>query len=124
MNIQITPAAKAKLTPYTAEHAILLLDLDDGVGSFSKFGVCSLDTSFRVLIVQNDSDLKDYSLEMKSEVGPIYIKEYTKDYFTENPQLDLNPRFQNLVLKSETGIIDNNVEIIDFRAIQAAQEQA
>lgn len=123
MNIQITAEAEAKLAPYLAEHALLLLDLDDGVGPFSQLGVCSLDTSFRILIVQKDSDLKDYSLHLDSTIGPIYIKEYTNNYFNERPIMDLNPRFQNLMLKSATGIIDNNVEIIDLRALQAAQKK-
>lgn len=121
MKLNLTEDAAKKLAPYTKE-AKLLLDLDDGVGSFSKFGVCSLDTSFRVLVVAPDSDLKDYPTALETSIGDLYIKDYTKNYFEEDPSLSLNPRFQNLALKSATGTIDNNVEIIDMRAMQAKQK--
>ncbi|MHC5373214.1 iron-sulfur cluster biosynthesis family protein [Enterococcus sp. LJL120] len=121
MEIKMSPEVEKKLAPYQ-QDAKLLLDLDDGVGSFSKFGVCSLDTSFRVLVVAKDSDLKDYPTALTSPIGDLYIKEYTSNYFAEEPVLELNPRFQNLVLKTASGTVDGNVEIIDMRALQSLQK--
>ena len=44
------------------EGATIILDLDDGVGEYSKMGVCSLDTSFRLLLLDKEhagvSDLR------------------------------------------------------------------
>lgn len=123
MEIALSTPVVEKLQPFVAESAKLLLDLDDGVGEFSKFGICSLDTSFRVLVVKEDSNLKDYNLILKSLVGPIYIKDYSAHYFGEKPQLALNPRFNNLVLTNETGLLDGNVEIIDMRGMQELTPQ-
>ncbi len=121
MNIQLSKDVVEKLAPYTKD-GVLLLDLDDGVGSFSKFGVCSLDTSFRFLVVKKDSDLKDYQVALDSKVGPIYIKDYTLHYFGKEPKIDLNPRFLNYVLSTEAGIVDNNVQVIDMKALQELSE--
>lgn len=118
MDIQITPEALKKLAPYRNQDTCLLLDLDDGVGIFSKLGVCSLDTSFRILAVQADSNLKDYPIALTAPEGNLYIKAYTKDYFSEQPILELDPRFPSLRLKSAAGVIDNHVEIIDLRELQ------
>lgn len=118
MEITLSAPVVEKLQPFVAESAKLLLDLDDGVGEFSKFGICSLDTSFRLLVVKEDSNLKDYNLVLKSLVGPIYIKDYTAHYFGEKPILALNPRFSNLVLTNEAGLLDGNVEVIDMRGMQ------
>ncbi|WP_071131166.1 iron-sulfur cluster biosynthesis family protein [Enterococcus timonensis] len=115
MKITLSPEAVAKLQPYLNDETALLLDLDDGVGKFSKFGICSLDISFRILVVDKTQDLKDYGTQLDSEVGPIGIKGYSADYIGESPSLTVNPRYQNLVLNSVSGLVDGNVGIVDFR---------
>lgn len=115
MEIQVSKEAQEKLVPYKNEGIRFLIDLDDGVGEFSKFGVCSLDTHFRILVVNKKGELPDYSEVLESNDGPFYIKDYTKHYFGQKPQLTVNERFCNLVLSTENGLVDGNVEILDKR---------
>lgn len=60
MYLKITDAAKAKLDGYITKDDVLILDLDDGVGKYSKVGFCSLDTSFRLLVLDKKQSKEDY----------------------------------------------------------------
>ena len=42
MYLKITEQAQERLQKYIDEGATVILDLDDGVGEYSKMGVCSL----------------------------------------------------------------------------------
>ena len=77
--------------------------------------ICSLDTSFRFLLVSDKEVPAPYTITLSSAVGPIYIKDYTANYFDQEPKLNLNERFQSIVLETESGVVDRNVEIIDLR---------
>lgn len=120
MLLKIEPAAMAKLQKQLSTDQKLLLDLDDGVGQFSKVGYCSLDTNFRLLIVPADTDLKDYQAHFDSDLGPIYYKGYTENYFDGHEVLDLNPKNQMLSLKNHGGEVDNRVPIVVFDAATLA----
>ncbi|BDP78202.1 hypothetical protein EfmAA242_24300 [Enterococcus faecium] len=43
MYLKITEQAQERLQKYIDEGATVILDLDDGVGEYSKMGVCQLD---------------------------------------------------------------------------------
>jgi uncharacterized protein YqkB len=115
MKLTMSEAVTKKLAGYNLEGSALLLDLDDGVGPYSKLGICSLDTSFRFLLVADNPVPAPYSVTLSSEVGPIYIKDYTLTYFDKEPKLSLNDRFQSIMLETESGVVDRNVEVIDLR---------
>ncbi|MGX7350836.1 hypothetical protein RU97_GL000451 [Enterococcus canis] len=115
MYLTVTDAAQAKLEPYIEAGAKVVLDLDDGVGAYSKMGVCSLDTSFRILILDKVQESKDYALTLDSNVGEVLIKDYSKMYLDEDMTLDVKDRFNTLYLKSPSGVLDGNVPIVDLR---------
>ncbi|MGX7132995.1 MULTISPECIES: iron-sulfur cluster biosynthesis family protein [Enterococcus] len=115
MNIQFSKEAKEKLAPFLSEKAVIVLDLDDGVGKYSKMGVCSLDTSFRLLVLSEEQDLSDYEAAIASEIGKIYIKEYSKLYMAEEMIFTVDQRLQVLKLGSPGGVLDNFVPIVDLR---------
>lgn len=90
----------------------LVLDFDDGVGAYSKVGVCSLDVSFRFLIVNKQGIDAVYDQTIASPLGDVRIKGYADNYVDEAPELYLN-KFGLITLKTAAGIIDTNVEILD-----------
>ncbi|MGO3792752.1 MAG: iron-sulfur cluster biosynthesis family protein [Enterococcus gilvus] len=93
----------------------ILLDLDDGVGMYSKMGSCALNISFRLLILDKDQDYSDYTVNVESPIGEIPIKEHSKLYLEDDMSLVFDPRMSLIKLKSTSGMIDGNVQIIDLR---------
>ncbi|ANK59099.1 MULTISPECIES: iron-sulfur cluster biosynthesis family protein [Loigolactobacillus] len=117
MKLTITDAAKQKLANYLGADKKLILDLDDGVGKYSKLGSCALNLSYRLLVVDQDEAIGDeYGGTIDSTVGPINIKPYSKTYLDENMKLDVNPRLNTLSLSSESEQMDPNVNIVDISA--------
>ncbi|WP_179393952.1 iron-sulfur cluster biosynthesis family protein [Lacticaseibacillus absianus] len=106
--LTMTPEAQEKISDWLPADRALVLDLDDGVGPFSKAGVCSLDVSFRLLAVPRDDLAAPYTETVSSPVGPVHIKDYTANYFTEAPRLALQG--SRLALSNNTGLVDSNVE--------------
>ena len=115
MFLKVSDEAQVKLTPYIHDQAVIILDLDDGVGKYSKMGICSLDTSFRLLILEQLQDKSDFDLTLDSDIGAVYIKDYSKRYLDEEMTLEVDPRLQVFKLNSPSGILDGNVPIVDLR---------
>lgn len=111
--LQMSQDVQARLKKHmTKDNEQLILDFDDGVGAYSKVGVCSLDVSFRFLIV-NKSDVDPiYDEALASPLGPVLIKGYADNFLNEAPELNMN-KFGLISLKTAAGIIDTNVEILD-----------
>jgi uncharacterized protein YqkB len=115
MYLKITDAAKNKLEDYLNQKATIILDLDDGVGKYSKMGICSLDTSFRILILDKTQDLSDFTVTLDSDIGEVYIKDYSKMYMDEQMTLDLDERLHMFKLSGPSGSLDSHVPIVDLR---------
>ncbi|MGX7245626.1 iron-sulfur cluster biosynthesis family protein [Enterococcus quebecensis] len=115
MYLTVSDEAQVKLTPYIESKTVIILDLDDGVGKYSKMGGCSLDTSFRLLILNQLQDKTDFDLTLDSAIGAIYIKDYSKRYLDEEMILDVDLRLQVFKLKGTSGTLDGNVPIVDLR---------
>ena len=94
------------MTPHIENNAGIILALDDGVGKYSKMGVCSLDIGFRLLILDQLQKISDFSLILDSDVGAVYIKDYSKRYLDEEMILEVDSRLQVFKLKSPSGILD------------------
>ncbi|OTN89458.1 hypothetical protein A5819_001950 [Enterococcus sp. 7E2_DIV0204] len=121
MFLHVSDEAQIKLTPYIERKAVIILDLDDGVGRYSKMGVCSLDTSFRLLLLDQLQDKSDFNLSLDSDIGSVYIKDYSKRYLDEEMTLEVDPRLQVFKLKSLSGVLDGNVPIVDLRPEQTVE---
>ncbi|EOL49361.1 iron-sulfur cluster biosynthesis family protein [Enterococcus caccae] len=121
MFLKISDEAQLKLTPYLESKAVLILDLDDGVGKYSRMGVCSLDTSFRLLILDQLQDTSDFDLTLDSDIGAVYIKDYSKRYLDEEMTLEVDQRLQVFKLKSPSGVLDGNVPLVDLRPNQTIE---
>ncbi|MFD0896757.1 iron-sulfur cluster biosynthesis family protein [Loigolactobacillus binensis] len=115
MFLTVTAAAQAKLAKYLTAERQLILDLDDGVGKYSKLGSCALNLSYRLLVVDAATDIsEDYSGILASTIGPLHIKPYSTEYLAANMRLDVNPRLNTLGLFSESEQMDPNVNVIDI----------
>lgn len=115
MFLKLSENAQEKLMPFIKNEEVLVLDLDDGVGKYSNMGICSLDTSFRLLVLTRLQDRSDFDLIINSTIGNIFIKEYSKRYLDEEMILEIDPRLQTFKLKSSSGILDGNVPLVDLR---------
>lgn len=97
----------------------LILDLDDGVGSYSSIGNCALGITFKLLVV-NDKNLDPiYNQQVESPLGTILMKDYTVSYLEESPRLTLN-NYGLIKLTCEAGTVDENVVIVDYPEVVAA----
>ena len=78
-------------------------------------GVCSLDTSFRLLLLDKEQGKNDYKLQLDSDIGEVYIKDYSKMYMDEHMTLSLDPRLGVFTLESPSGSLDSHVQLVDLR---------
>ncbi len=114
--LQMSQAVQERLKKHMGDSDQLILDFDDGVGAYSKVGVCSLDVSFRFLVVNPQNVDAIYDKSITSPLGPVLIKGYADNYLNEAPELNVN-KFGLITLKTAAGIIDTNVEILDHPEI-------
>ncbi|MFC4772043.1 iron-sulfur cluster biosynthesis family protein [Enterococcus hermanniensis] len=113
MYIEIDKELVERLSNYKDDR--LVLDLDDGVGRYTKVGSCSLDISFRLLVLNRNQDHSDYMYDVGSELGPIAVKDHSKLYLENEMSLVFDSRMSLIKLKGPSGLIDGNVQIIDLR---------
>lgn len=113
MKLTVTEAAQTKIKNLVAGPAKWLLNLDDGVGNYSREGSCAIDTSFDLIAVNPDVDDPDFNAQMDSDLGPVYYKEYSESYLEQNLKFDV--KYNALILSGDSGIVDGNVQIKDLR---------
>ncbi|CAM2951513.1 iron-sulfur cluster biosynthesis family protein [Dellaglioa algida] len=115
MYLKASEDAKKKIMKLVGDDSDILLDFDDGVGALSKAGTCSLDSSFRLLIVNSQNDSEAYDEIIESDLGPVRVKGYSKTYMDENMQLLINERFNTLSLHGDnSGLLTGTVKLENF----------
>lgn len=114
MYMKISESLIDQLKDYQ-KNGTIVLDLDDGVGKYSKFGTCAINISFRLLVLGKDQDQSDYTEEISSDIGEMPIKKHSEMYLEDNLILDYDPRMSLIKLKGPSGMIDGNVQIVDLR---------
>lgn len=107
-DVKLSTDAAAKLRNLSADGKKLILDLDDGVGPFSSVGTCALNTHFNVIAAPADKVSGDFNKTLNSEVGPIYIKDYSTDYFGAQPKISLGSG-NVFSFSDESGLLDGTV---------------
>ena len=103
MYLKISEKAQERLEKYIQEGATIILDLDDGVGKYSKMGVCSLDTSFRLLLLASKQETSDYPMTMDCDLGAMDIQDYRREVSANALReivLNLNPLVELWITKS------------------------
>ncbi|WDF82343.1 iron-sulfur cluster biosynthesis family protein [Lacticaseibacillus pabuli] len=107
-DVKLSTDAATKLRELSAGGKKLILDLDDGVGPFSSVGICALNIHFNVIAAPADKVSADFNQTLDSEVGPIYIKDYSTDYFGKQPKLSLGSG-SIFSFSDESGLLDGTV---------------
>ncbi|PWG01074.1 iron-sulfur cluster biosynthesis family protein [Levilactobacillus bambusae] len=112
MTLQITEFAQEKILARMGMDRSnqLILDLDDGVGPYSEFATCSLETNYQLLITEHvDSTI--YNQVLQSPLGPVSVKGYAHSFFSEDPKISVSSDY-NLQLSDRSGLLDSNVSLI------------
>lgn len=118
--LQMSQDVQTRLKKHmTNNNEQLILDFDDGVGAYSKVGVCSLDVSFRFLVVNKTDVDAIYDENLASPMGSVLIKSYADNFLNEAPELNMN-KFGLITLKTSAGVVDTNVEILDHPEVVSA----
>lgn len=114
MQLTFTTDAITRLERYLAPSKKILLDFDDGVGPLSKVGTCSLDGGYRLIFVPQTLDLPDYNYRLDSNLGDVFIKDYSKVQFDDQMEVRFNPNYFTLPLVSRQRILTDNLEVLDL----------
>lgn len=120
-SIYFTSAAKQRLARYLNRGKKMVLDFEDGVGPFSAIGNCNLDANYRLIFVDQGFDTHDFDEKIQSNIGDIYIKSenYANIQFDDKMEVRFNPRYFTLPLVSTNGVLNENLEVVDFNPVNA-----
>lgn len=118
MYLTITDAALEKINPILKAEPgrRLVMMYEDGVSPYSHHGEVAMQVSFVLAIIREDQPLLPWFDEtIDSNIGPLPIKGYSKDYMIPNMVLDVK-KFGGVVLRGDSGVIDDTPEIRDETA--------
>ncbi|MCM6881560.1 iron-sulfur cluster biosynthesis family protein [Enterococcus italicus] len=116
MELSISSEAQAVIQAKLKTGDRLLLDNEDGHGPFVDHAVsCQLNSGFRLLLVSEAIDaelLADYSIQLPTEIGPVFVKPSGTFLLDAVNYLMIEPSYKRLQLKSDGGILSPNIPII------------
>jgi len=115
MYLTITDAAMEKINPILKAEPgrRLIMMYEDGVSRYSHNGEVAMQVSFVFAVIRGDQPLEPWFDEtIDSNIGPLPIKGYSKDYMVPNMVLDVK-KFGGVVLRGDAGVIDDTPEIRD-----------
>ncbi len=115
MYLTITDAAMEKINPILKAEPgrRLIMMYAGGVSRYSHHGEVAMQVSFVFAVIRGDQPLEPWFDEtIDSNIGPLPIKGYSKDYIVPNMVLDVK-KFGGVVLRGDAGVIDDTPEIRD-----------
>ncbi|WP_137597922.1 iron-sulfur cluster biosynthesis family protein [Paucilactobacillus kaifaensis] len=115
MKLTISESALSILEPKLSDHTNILLSYDDGVGPYSHHGLVALQIAFKLILITDQMPMQDYDLKIDSNLGPIYAKGYSSEFFGSNLKIDFNPHYHLFSLVDDGEVIEDNLEIQDLR---------
>lgn len=110
MELTITASANQRLKSVLGTQTTFLLVLNDGSNQFSSAEGCCM-IGDRFLIVPTTEKIEPFTLPITNSDYTIHTSTYETMFLKGNLVLDLNPSSGTLVLKNESGILDNNLLI-------------
>lgn len=104
----------AKLGSYFNDDYKVILDLDDGVGQFAEHAqACSMDTAFRIILVDKKLATPEYTIVINSNLGDVYAKTGTEYSLSNKMTLKYTKPFNQLDLRGKDGTLDGNIQIVN-----------
>ncbi|MDH6366922.1 MULTISPECIES: iron-sulfur cluster biosynthesis family protein [unclassified Breznakia] len=89
-----------------------LLHLDDGQGiDFHEHVSCGLTLHFRLLSVANHTKYPEYEIQAESNIGPIYLKDYSSMYLDTENTIRLGSYGEYQLIGIYSGNIDANLSV-------------
>jgi len=116
MFLTITDAAKEKISRHLTPNTKIALDFDDGVGPFSDAGMCTLDVAFNIILCDQDTAMTDFDESIDSDLGPVYIKGYSKNQMDTEMRLDVD-KYLRFRLSGPAGTLDSNVGLRNLQTV-------
>ena len=115
MYLKLDQRTEDKIVEHFTKGDRLILTFEDGVGPYSQHAMIHMMVQFTVGIISADMPLYLYDKQLDSPLGPIYYKSESEDYLEENMSLKFKPATSSYVLSGDSGIIDENVNFINFK---------
>lgn len=115
MKLTVTNQAMEALTPKLSDQPVILLSYDDGVGPYSPHGLEALQIAFKLVLISKTMPMKDYDLPIDSNLGTLYAKGYSKEFFGNNLKIDFNQAYHLFTLSDDGEVIENNLQVEDYR---------
>lgn len=114
MYLEFSDDVMMRIKKHMHADTVVVLDFDDGVGPFSKAGICSLDTAFKLILTTKVVVTPEFDATIESNLGQVLIKDYSKEQLDQQMTL-IQADNLNLVLKGAGGILDGHVQMIDLQ---------
>ncbi|MDT2755942.1 iron-sulfur cluster biosynthesis family protein [Enterococcus asini] len=109
MKLTISDSAATALEK-RLNNTTFILALNDGTNQFSTVGgSCAVGDKFQILASQGPKD--NYNIPLETPHFHVYISAGEKDFINEDITLDYNDRLSTFSLKTNAGILDNNLLI-------------
>ena len=121
MKITIKPEAQTYLTDKIPSGSIVILTTDDGSNKYSSVGAtCALADKFQLIILNQPDD--NFTVPIANEVN-YHLSMAAYEQYLVSDHLTLGYDHGTLTLKDKSGILDNNLSIIDWRNVKPETEK-
>ncbi|TLF39660.1 iron-sulfur cluster biosynthesis family protein [Lacticaseibacillus zeae] len=90
MELNISAQAAARLAPLLHADRVLVLDLNDGIGPYSRQYHDTSQAKFSLLILPRRNVPDVFDAHLDSPVGPVLIKSYAAGFFDSKTELTIN----------------------------------
>lgn len=116
MYLTFSDTALQRISPLVTTDTRIALDLDDGVGPFSNSATCTFDVAFNLVLCQASDLSDDFNMTIDSDLGPVYIKDYTTEQLDSALKLDVD-QYLRYKLSGPSGILDPNVTLRNLQPV-------
>jgi len=103
MKLTITPEALKQINKIMTPSDVLVLDVDDGSGEFSKSYLKHLE--YQLLIVDQKLLPAEFNQTLISNIGPVYFSKDTEWFLYQNMKIEFKSNSSTFRLWSTTGLL-------------------
>lgn len=116
MKINIKPEAKTYLENKIPGVTRMILTTDDGSNKYSSLGgSCAIGDKFQLIILKEDDP--DYTIDLENDAG-YDLKTSPNDADLMTNGLNISVWHNALALKDNSGILDGNLSVVDWRNVK------
>ncbi|MBM7708578.1 iron-sulfur cluster biosynthesis family protein [Enterococcus lemanii] len=120
MKLSFSQAAQDVILAKQQPGDVILLDYEDAIGPFTQSAVsCQLYPSFRLLLVPKEfpkEQLIDYDDAIETELGIVSVKKRSEMLLDEAIEIMVEPAYQRLQIRSNSGVIAANMPLLRMDA--------